>query len=244
MSEPNSYSTSIHHSPMRSEIPLSVLLHPNADSSSLSLHLPTSSTSAPDSTSDFMPSSPSLSPSLYHHSLSLNSSCSSPSFPLCIPPHTSSIQGSQGGSFTSLVTPRPFYVFNRASYDLMLQCLVKGTSPKLKEIMEADPQQGLPTKRWKRLQGNLKIYNAPDDPLHPKLVWKSCFQNLIIEPIEEWIHIFHKIHTHKNERNQVRHLRIQKCLEMLTRQYQYRRSRCGFTMEDFRRFYTECSCQT
>lgn len=207
---------------VQSRIPVSSLLHPHPTED---LSQPTPLSLVP---SCHCPPFPPLSPSV----------CL-PFYPIPSPTCSMSFEPYYAGEPSS-VTPRPFYVFNKTSYALMLRSLIKGTSPKLKEIMEADPHHGLPTKRWKRLQGNLRIMYVD---FHPKLIWKSCVQNLIIEPVEAWDQIFQQIHMPKNERGQIQHIKIQKCLEMLTRRYQYRRSRCGLTVEDFRRMYSQCTCQ-
>lgn len=223
LKEPNS---TLNCSTLTSEIPVSSLLHPN-----FTQPLPHSPKQS--QCSSMMPTCPftSLPPS--------SPSICSPMYPTYFPEHVS-LHEQWFVDEPSSVTPRPFYVFNASSYALMLRSLLRGTSPKIKEIMEADAHHGLPTKRWKRLQGNLRIVYVD---FQPKLVWKSCSHNLIIEPIEAWDQIFREIHITKNERGQIQHIKIQKCLEMLTHRYQYRRSRCGLTVEDFRQMYSKCTCQ-
>ncbi|KAL7745973.1 hypothetical protein RI367_006734 [Sorochytrium milnesiophthora] len=263
---------------------------------------------------------------------------------------------------------RPFYAFNRPSYDLMLNALVSDVSPDQQTIVAADPLNALSNKRWKRLLGNLKVvsmavlvdpvtselvgvegmaaevnassssskanrrarqaeddaygevspssgagpdrshdtlgdHHSSDDrrfspyrkprsatyrgesispppplPLHhpsypatstddydpsdvlvqadtsttyrppvlvyqKRLVWKSCPFNLVLIPQEDWHNVFRHIHLERDAAGKVHHIRIQKCLEKLINVYQYRRSRCGFTIDTFRKMYSECECQ-
>ncbi|KAJ3374667.1 hypothetical protein GGF31_006564 [Allomyces arbusculus] len=114
---------------------------------------------------------------------------------------------------------RPFYVFTRASYRLMVECVKRGEIPSAAAIRTADPEHALSLKRWKRLQGNLKVV-----------------------PVRDWPTVVHQAHLERAPDGSVRHASLQKTLQQLTSAYQYRRSRSGLTSDDVRRILATCTC--
>ncbi|KAJ3362333.1 hypothetical protein GGF32_006168 [Allomyces javanicus] len=112
---------------------------------------------------------------------------------------------------------RPFYVFTRASYRLMVECVKRGEIPSASAIRTADPEHALSLKRWKRLQGNLKV-------------------------VPDWPTVVHQAHLERAPDGSVRHASLQKTLQQLTSAYQYRRSRSGLTSDDVRRILATCTC--
>ncbi|KNE69208.1 hypothetical protein AMAG_13599 [Allomyces macrogynus ATCC 38327] len=148
---------------------------------------------------------------------------------------------------------RPFYVFTRASYRLMVDCVKRGEIPSAGAIRTADPEHALSLKRWKRLQGNLKVVpvrvrvpgraeETAAVAVVDRLVWKTCAVGLWIVPVEDWPTVVHQAHLERAPDGSLRHASLQKTLQQLTSAYQYRRSRRGLTSDDVRRILATCTC--
>ncbi|KNE68705.1 hypothetical protein AMAG_13347 [Allomyces macrogynus ATCC 38327] len=168
---------------------------------------------------------------------------------------SSSISSSSPATAPAAAAPvRPFYVFTRASYRLMVECVKRGEIPSAGAIRTADPGHALSLKRWKRLQGNLKVVpvrvrvpgraeeSAAAVAVVDRLVWKTCVVGLWIVPVEDWPTVVHQAHLERALDGSVRHASLQRTLQQLTSAYQYRRSRSGLTSDDVRRILATCTC--